>query len=250
MIYQGFAGVYDHLMEDVPYQDWAKLLDEMIRKYGNTGRRVLDVACGTGEIAVLLQEKGYEMSGADLSEEMLALAIQKAEEKKMSIPFFQQDMREMEGHDRAYDAVMINCDSLNYLLEDKDVQQTFKAAAGMLRDEGLFLFDVHSIYKMEHVLKGSTFADADEDVSLIWQCFEGEKKHSVEHELTFFVKDAQQSYSRIDEFHQQRTYPPEQIKLWLKDAGFEILAVFGDFKPGTLDNQAERLFFAAKKTNT
>ncbi|MBS2969769.1 class I SAM-dependent methyltransferase [Metabacillus sp. KIGAM252] len=249
MMYQGFAGVYDHLMEDVPYQDWADLLDSLLIKYGNTGRKVMDLACGTGEITVLLHEKGYEMTGADLSEDMLALAIQKAEEKRMPIPFFQQDMREMEGHDLAYDAVIINCDSLNYLLEEQDVQSAFKSVVEMLHDNGLFLFDIHSIYKMKHILAGSTFADAGDDVSLIWQCFEGEKKHSVEHELTFFVKDDEERYSRIDEFHQQRTYETGEIFLWLKDAGFEVLECFGDFQPGAVSEEAERIFFAARKTS-
>ncbi|WP_338777241.1 class I SAM-dependent methyltransferase [Metabacillus sp. FJAT-52054] len=248
MMYQGFAGVYDHLMEDVPYQDWADLLDSLIIKYGNKGRKVMDLACGTGEITLLLHEKGYKMTGADLSEDMLALAIQKAEEKKMPIRFFQQDMREMEGHDLAYDAVIITCDSLNYLLEEQDVQSTFRAAAKMLNDDGLFLFDIHSIYKMKHIFTGSTFADAGDDVSLIWQCFEGEKEHSVEHELTFFVKEDDECYRRIDEFHQQRTYEIEKLILWLNHAGFEVLESFGDFKPGEISEEAERIFFAAKKT--
>ncbi|MTH52497.1 methyltransferase domain-containing protein [Bacillus mangrovi] len=247
MIYQGFAGVYDHLMEDVPYREWADLIDTLLKQHGEGVHQVLDLACGTGEITVLLQEKGYQMSGADLSGEMLSLAIQKSGERKMEIPFFQQDMRELEGHEESFDAVLINCDSLNYLLEEKDVKKTFTSVHQVLRSGGLLLFDVHSVYKMEHVLAGSTFADAGEDVSLIWQCFNGERPLSVEHELTFFVKKEDGSYSRMDEFHQQRTYPPEELLLWAEEAGFERLEYFTDFKPGLLLDEAERLFFAFRK---
>ncbi|MGD6818176.1 class I SAM-dependent DNA methyltransferase [Metabacillus sp. 113a] len=247
MIYTGFAGIYDHLMKDVPYRDWADLLDRLMKEHGNGGKKIMDMACGTGEITVLLAQKGYMAAGADISEDMLAVAIQKAEANKVEIPFFNQDMREMEGHHQSYDAVMMNCDSLNYLLEEEDVRQTLHSAAAMLHAGGLLLFDVHSLYKMEHILQGATFADAGEDVSFIWNCFEGDHPYSADHELSFFIKDPDGRYSRIDEFHQQRAYAPEQLLSWLEAEGFEVLEHFSDFTPGTLLEKSERQFYAAKK---
>ncbi|MCY9456984.1 class I SAM-dependent methyltransferase, partial [Bacillus inaquosorum] len=110
MIYQGFASVYDELMSHAPYDQWTKWIEASLPEKG----RILDLACGTGEISIRLAEKGFEVTGIDLSEEMLSYAQQKVSSNQ-PILFLQQDMREIAGFDGQFDAVAICCDSLNYL---------------------------------------------------------------------------------------------------------------------------------------
>lgn len=246
MTYERFASWYDQLMSDAPYDAWCALVERTVASYHN-GKRLLDLGCGTGELAIRLAEKGFDATGVDLSEQMLTIAQMKAEERGVHVLFYQQDMRHF-GPFEPFDTIVIFCDSLNYLLEDEDVITTFSRVYDQLRPGGLFLFDVHSLFKMEHIfLQKETFASNDEQVSYIWNCYPGSRPYSVEHELTFFVQLEEGVYERVDEIHVQRTYDVAQYETWLKDAGFRLLHVWADFTEQQPTNESERIFFVAQK---
>lgn len=246
MTYEKFAYLYDELMKDVPYDQWVAIVDEARETYGIKGNRILDLACGTGELSVRLAERGYSVTGVDLSADMLAVAQRKAETKGYKIDFYQQNMTELELMDE-YDVIGIFCDSINYLELEEEVRQTFGHVYDYLKKDGLFLFDVHSIYKMQHIFLDQTFTYDQDDICYIWNCFEGEHPYSIEHELTFFVEDEAGKYDRIDENHTQRTYSIDDYEKWLDRAGFEVLEVTGDFKNSSPGDQSERIFFLARK---
>ena len=175
------------------------------------------------------------------------VAQEKAFEMNVKINLFQQDMSKLDSLGE-YDLITIFCDSLNYLEDEKDVKNTFKSVYAHLKHDGLFLFDVHSIYKMTQIFINQTFTLSDDHVSYIWDCFPGEVPNSVEHELTFFVKDEETNqYERVEELHKQRTYPILTMKEWLEDAGFEVLNVSADFTQEAPTDHSERIFFTCKK---
>ncbi|RBP02395.1 class I SAM-dependent methyltransferase [Rossellomorea aquimaris] len=247
MSYERFAYVYDYLMQDVPYDGWLEFVNKQAEAYSIQGESVLDIACGTGELSLRLVRDGYDVTGVDLSRDMLMVAQEKALEMNVKLNLFQQDMSKLDSLGE-YDLITIFCDSLNYLEDGKDVENTFKSVYAHLKQDGLFLFDVHSIYKMTQIFINQTFTLTDEHVSYIWDCFPGEVPNSVEHELTFFVKDEETNqYERVEELHKQRTYPILTLKEWLKDAGFEVLNVSADFTGEAPADHSERIFFTCKK---
>ena len=247
MSYQKFAYLYDRLMDDVPYDKWVELLLAAKQEYQIEGSNLLDLACGTGELSVRLAEKGFAVTGADISSDMLSVAQNKAAEQGLSVFFMEQDMSQLEDLP-LFNIIGIFCDSLNYLQTEEQVVKTFKGVYEYLEEGGLFLFDVHSLYKMNHLFKNQTYALNDEDVSLIWLCYEGEYPDSVEHDLSFFQLDeASQKYDRYDELHFQRTFSVEQYSSWLKSAGFSIVKIAADFNDGEIKQDAERIFFYCKK---
>jgi SAM-dependent methyltransferase len=248
--YQTFAYIYDELMDDAPYSDWVTYLKRNQEMYVPNGKKVLDIGCGTGTLSLLLKKEGYDVTGIDISEDMLAVADQKANEANVRIPFFHQDMKELNNLG-TFDIVTIFCDSLNYLETEEDVRQTFLSVNKQLRKDGLLLFDVHSVYKIDHLFIGQTFAINDEKISYIWNCYEGPYPHSVEHDLSFFVLDeGTKKYDRFDESHVQRTFPVEIYKQLLIESGFEILSVSGGFFGENIHNECERIFFSAKKVSS
>ncbi|MGG0413058.1 class I SAM-dependent DNA methyltransferase [Peribacillus simplex] len=247
MTYERFAYVYDELMKDAPYEKWLMILTAKLEQYGIGGRKVLDLACGTGEMTVELAQHGFEVTGVDLSDEMLLVANEKAVKLGLSIPLFQQNMAELEGLGQ-FDCVTIFCDSLNYLRDEEDIVKTFSRVHEHLKDGGLFLFDIHSIYKMEEIFRDNTFAVNGEEVSYIWDCFPGEEPYSVEHDLSFFVRDDESGlYDRFDELHYQRTYPVEQYKKWLEQTGFTVSEIMADLEEAPLVTETERILFVASK---
>ncbi|MGE7592902.1 class I SAM-dependent DNA methyltransferase [Peribacillus frigoritolerans] len=247
MTYERFAYVYDELMKDAPYEKWLMILTAKLEQYGIGGRKVLDLACGTGEMTVELAQHGFEVTGVDLSDEMLLVANEKAVKLGLSVQLFQQNMAELEGLGQ-FDCVTIFCDSLNYLRDEEDIVKTFSRVHEHLKDGGLFMFDIHSLYKMEEIFSDHTFAVNGEEVSYIWDCFPGEEPYSVEHDLSFFVRDDESGlYDRFDELHYQRTYPVEQYKKWLEQAGFTVSEILADLEEAPLVTETERILFVASK---
>ncbi|RDI44035.1 class I SAM-dependent DNA methyltransferase [Falsibacillus pallidus] len=247
MSYNRFAYVYDFLMKDMPYDKWLQMVQDFKESFGIQGKKVLDLGCGTGELTVGLAELGYDVTGVDLSDDMLMVAREKADKAGVRIQLFQQDMSKIEELG-TYDIITIFCDSLCYLTDEEDIKNTFEKANEHLKPGGLLLFDVHSIYKMSQIFMNQTFSLNEEEVSYIWSCFPGEKPNSVEHDLTFFVQeDDSDLYSRFDEFHTQRTYPIHQLENWLREAGFAIKEIQGDFSGSRYTDESERIFFINQK---
>jgi SAM-dependent methyltransferase len=247
MSYEQFAYLYDELMQDAPYDEWVRFVKEKLNNYQVDGKSMLDLACGTGQLSIRFAKEGYDVTGVDLSSDMLAVAQAKSKEEGLLIPFFEQNMANLEGHG-LFDIIGIFCDSLNYLQSDGEVADTFSNVFHHLKEEGLFFFDVHSIYKITHGFIDQTFAQAEDRLSYIWNSFPGELPNSVEHELSFFVLDEQSGkYDRFDELHYQRTYSVKQYQDWLEEAGFELLEVCADFENDAPKIESVRIFFIARK---
>jgi SAM-dependent methyltransferase len=247
MSYEHFAYFYDELMKDAPYDEWVEFVKNRLKTHHIDGVRLLDLACGTGELSVRFAKEGFAVTGVDLSSDMLSVAQSKSEGAGFRIPFYEQNMADLEGQGQ-FDLIGIFCDSLNYLQSEEEVEQTFAAVFQHLKTGGLFIFDVHSIFKITQVFTNQTFALNDERICYIWNSFPGEFPNSVEHELSFFLLDeGTEQYDRIDELHVQRTYPVEQYTNWLKSAGFEVLEVSADFATTAPQADSERIFFVARK---
>ncbi|MDN4525462.1 class I SAM-dependent DNA methyltransferase [Fictibacillus fluitans] len=246
MSYQHFAYYYDQLMKDAPYEHWISFFQQAVASVEAEVSSVLDVGCGTGSISIPLALKGYDVTGIDLSDDMLAVAHEKSMNQHASVQYLQQDMTEIEGLPE-FDAAVIFCDSLNYLLTEEKVAAAFQSVYRHLKENGIFLFDVHSLYKIHKIFSGNTFAENAQELSYIWQCYEGEYPDSVEHELSFFVQDEDARYSRFDEVHMQRTLSVKAYEHLLEEAGFRVLRITGDFSEKELEPEAERIFFVCQK---
>ncbi|HAQ07376.1 MAG TPA: SAM-dependent methyltransferase [Bacillus bacterium] len=247
MSYEKFAYLYDELMQDVPYDKWVTIVEAYVNKHRIDGKKLLDLACGTGELSVRLAREGFEVTGADLSSDMLSVAKAKADQLRLPIQFFEQDMADLDDLGE-YDVIGIFTDSLNYLKNEQALRQTFEGVFRLLKRGGLFLFDVHSVYKMDQIFADATFTLVEEEISYIWESFIGEEPHSVEHELTFFVLDELSGkYDRFEELHFQRTYPDKFYKEILEQAGFKEVEITGDFTMEPPLPSAERIFFAMIK---
>ncbi|MGK7377827.1 class I SAM-dependent DNA methyltransferase [Planococcus sp. 1R117A] len=240
MRYGKFASVYDELMEDIPYEKWVEWVASQIQS-----GKILDLACGTGTLSQLFSEMGFEVTASDLSEEMLTIASQRFQEAGQHIPVLQLSMDNLEGLS-GFDAVTIAIDSLNYLETEKQVQQTFKEVFAALNEGGHFFFDVHSVYKVDHVYMDSPFVYDGEDIAYIWHTEPGNYAHSVIHDITFFIQQGQM-FERFEETHEQRTFKVSDYVAWLEAAGFQVESVTADFTGEAPDEESERIFFHAKK---
>lgn len=245
MSYAHFAQLYDQLMEHVDYDAWLHYMKQMMNREELTGLNVLDLGCGTGELLLKMNQAGVRVTGVDLSEEMLTVAQKKLTASGYNSQLLHGDMSELPPLG-PFDVVTIFCDSLNYLSDEGEIKRTFENGFNVLKAGGWLMFDVHSPYKMNQFVDAS-FSDAGEDISYIWNSFQGEEPSSIEHELTFFVKQTDGFYQRLEELHKERTFEAKQYVAWLEKAGFSSIEVTADFTTNQPTQTSERLFFVCRK---
>lgn len=243
MNYQTFAAIYDVVMDDSLYDLW---FDFTKKNQGKDPQTILELACGTGDLALRFAKAGYEVTGLDLSEEMLAIAFNRSLEEEVALSFLQGDMRDLTDIG-TFDLVTCYSDSLCYLENPQDLKKTFASVYEVLNTGGRFLFDIHSIYQINEKFKDYSFHEQGEDFAFLWDSYPGEFPNSVEHALTFFVEEAPDSFSRYDELHKERTYPLEEVKAYLTEVGFTNVSIYGDFTNEAPGEKTLRWFFVAEK---
>ena len=207
---------------------------------------VLDLGCGTGTITELLYEKGYDMIGVDSSEEMLQIALDKKFETRSDILYLCQDMRELDLYSTVGTVVSV-CDSLNYLLMDEDVLQTFHLVNNYLFPGGIFIFDFNTIYKYEEVIGDTTIAENREDCSFIWENFYSCEDHINEYDVTVFERQEDDLYRRFTETHYQRGYTLEEMKTFLEKAGLIFMTALDEKTHKAPTETSERIYVIARE---
>ena len=262
--YTGFAEVYDELMEDVPYAEWCDRIISILREHGINDGLVLDLGCGSGIMTEMLADAGYDMTGIDLSPEMLEKAKLKKELSGNDILYLCQDMRSFELYGTVR-AIVCVCDSLNYILEAEELKHVFELVNNYLDPGGLFLFDINTVHKYRDVIGDMTIAENREDCSFIWENYYDEDSGVNEYDLTLFIQkknesgeesgqaEAEDIYRKYEETHFQRGYEPEQIEKMLKEAGLEFIEAFDGEKTADVSEKmpvtrdSERVFFIARE---
>lgn len=248
--YTGFAAVYDMFMDNIPYEEWCSYVTGLLCEHGVRDGLVLDLGCGTGKLTRLLADKGYDMIGVDLSEEMLEIAMEKQAElvqtDKKQILYLQQDMREFELYGTVRAVVSI-CDSINYLMEYEDLVQVFKLVNNYLDPGGVFIFDLNTVYKYQEELGEQTIAENRDEGSFIWENFYDEEEMVNEYDLTLFIRENDGRYGKYEETHYQRAYPLEQIQQAIDQAGMELVAVYDAFTKEPPKEDSERIYVIARE---
>lgn len=270
--YTDFAQVYDTFMDETPYEEWCDYLTGLLSQYGIRGketdgenqpsgtekqsllernlrqekRTVLDLGCGTGTLTELLSQRGYEMIGIDQSEEMLQIAALKRELSGSEILYLCQDMRELELYGTV-GAVISVCDAVNYLLEEEELERTFRLVNNYLYPDGIFIFDFNTVYKYETIIGDATIAEAREECSFIWENTYYEEEQINEYDLTVFVKEQGDSYRRFQETHLQRGYELEQMRRIVERAGLIFLQAVDADTHTEVTGESERIYVIARK---
>lgn len=242
--YSIFAQYYDNLTQNIDYKLLADYYIEHLKKQGNNGRLVVDLACGTASLSFELAERGFDVISIDSSEEMLAEAMSKSQ--SISNPMFLcQKMQDLDLYG-TIDAVFCSLDSINHLSEAQDVLKTFKKVSLFLNPYGHFIFDVNTLYKHQKVLCDNTFVYDTDEVYCVWQNELDKTDNSVNISLDFFKNEGKR-YKRFSENFKEYYYSPEFINKVLQDAGFKIMGIYDDFTFNNIKEDSQRVTYVAQK---
>ncbi|AYF92678.1 class I SAM-dependent DNA methyltransferase [Apilactobacillus bombintestini] len=243
MIYQEFAKFYDELFDETMYDGWLSFVKDNV----NVNDKMMDMACGTGRLLELLLENNYQVSGMDLSEDMLTLADERIRNNDNNAELIQGDMTDLSDFP-SYDAISCFDDSLCYLPDITTLEITFKNVYEHLNEGGKFLFDVITPYQTDEVYPGYMYNFHDDSSAFMWQSYIGEHEHSVEHDLVFFnYNESKDAYDQFSEIHKERTYELDTYLDLLSDIGFKNIKVSSNFGHDDIEEDTTRWFFMCQK---
>ena len=243
--YENFARVYDELMDNVPYEEWADFILAILKKNKITDGLVLELGCGTGKLMSLLGNAGFDMIGVDNSVDMLQIAREKTSPEFL---YLLQDMREFELYGTVR-AVISICDSINYVLEPEQLLNTFQLVNNYLDPGGVFIFDLNTEYKYKEQMGDQTFCENRETCSFIWENYYDEDEKINEYDLTLFVKVEEQEelFLRYEEIHYQRCYSIQKVEELLELSGLSVIGIYDAFTHQKPKEDSERVYFVAKE---
>lgn len=244
--YGEFADYFDYLNGDAQYQKRTKYMLELFDRFGTRPKILLDLACGTGEFSVRFAKKGFEVIAVDCSENMLAVARDKAQSAKQDILFLCQRAEELDLYGTVGGAVCC-FDSINHITDIPTLTKALKRVSLFLEPDGLFIFDVNTVNKHQNTLGNNTFVYNEDDVYFVWNNEYNNKNHTVNINLDIFKSMGKDEYKRIKQNIVERAYTQDELDKMLKKAGLEVLAVYDDMSFNTPNEQSQRIYYVTKK---
>ena len=243
--YSFLAGCYDRLTYDVDYAGWADYIEKHFCRRGLPGKTVLDLACGTGSLSCLLTQRGYNVIGTDLSEEMLTVAYEKALELEGERPMFVRQSMQKLRLPYTVDLTVCSLDSLNYLTNPEDCRETIRRVLQSLNPGGCFVFDINTPFKLKG-LDGQVFLDEDEDQYCIWRASFEKEENVIYYGMDIFQRHGEH-WLRSFEEHAEYAYSVQQLTDYLTEAGFTEISIYGDRRLSAPNEDELRIYFFAGK---
>jgi ubiquinone/menaquinone biosynthesis C-methylase UbiE len=242
--YHDLAVSYDRLTSDVDYKAIVAFYHAILEKENIHPKSAVDLACGTGSVALLLAEEMERVIGVDMSEEMLTVALQRAQEQENRPLFVCQMLQELRL-DRAVDLAVCALDGLDYILDPADCCEAIRRVYKALNPGGIFIFDVNTPEKLR-AMDGQVFLDEDDDVYCVWRGEFDEQTNICSYGMDLFQRRGD-VWQRSFEEHREYAYTVEQLTEYLRSAGFTHIRVYADGKLEAPKAGEQRIYFSARK---
>jgi len=234
--FDAFAPYYDDFTAGSDYEAWTGEVLELAERLGLRGRRLLDLACGTGKSFMPFLSRGFEVTGCDISAAMLAEAARKAPEATL----FSADLRDL-GRIGCFDLITCFDDSLNYLRDEQELARALRCIAANLGAGGIALFDLNTLLAYRSTFAVDSVAVRNGTV-FMWR---GESTADAAPgceaaaSIDVFTHRADGLYERISTRHAQRHFPRDRVTALLARAGLTCLSVHGLAGDGALDPELD-----------
>ena len=242
--YHDLAFSYDRLTADVDYEKIVAFYRAIMEREWVRPRSAVDLACGTGSVALLLARDGLRVVGVDLSEEMLTVAAQRAQEADIFVQYTCQPLQQMRLP-RGVDLAVCALDGLDYILDPADCAEAIRRVYKALNPGGMFIFDVNTPEKLR-AMDGQVFLDEDDDVYCVWRGEFDEQTNICSYGMDLFQRRGE-IWERYFEEHREYAYTRQQLTQFLKDAGFTHIRVYADGLLEAPRAGEQRIYFSARK---
>lgn len=242
--YENLAASYDRLTNDVDYDATVAFYYDILKAEGIVPRTAVDLASGTGSVALRLAQRGLQVTAVDMSWEMLTVAQQKAGEAGVYPQFVCQKLQNL-SLPRGVDLAVCALDSMDYILDPKDCQKAIGRVYKALNPGGCFIFDVNTPRKLR-AMDGQVFLDEDDDVYCVWRGEFDRETNICSYGMDLFQRCGK-TWQRSFEEHREYAYSAEQLTAYLRRAGFTSIRVYGDRTFAPPGDEELRIYIKARK---
>lgn len=242
--YDALAASYDRLTNDVDYAAVVEFYFQVLKKEGLSPRTAVDLACGTGSVAMLLADRGLSVTAVDMSEEMLCVAAQKAQGVENPPRFICQKLQAFHLP-KAVDLAVCALDSMDYIVDPEDCQAAIKRVYKALNPGGCFIFDVNTPEKLR-AMDGQVFLDEDDDVYCVWRGEFDTQSNICSYGMDLFQRVGSVWHRSFEE-HREYAYSARQLTQYLRQAGFTHIEVYGDRRFEAPAPGEQRIYLKARK---
>ena len=242
--YQALAESYDRLTNDVDYHAVVDFYFQILQKEGLKPRTAVDLACGTGSVAMLMAQNGMQVTAVDMSEEMLVQATQKAAGMD-NPPLFVCQQLEKLHLPRGVDLAVCALDSIDYITDPRDCQEAIKRIYKALNPGGCFIFDVNTPEKLQ-AMDEQVFLDEDDDVYCVWRGSFDPQTNICSYAMDLFQRQGE-LWSRSFEEHCEYAYSQQMLEEYLRNAGFTSIEVYADRQMTKPRPGEQRIYLKARK---
>jgi len=243
VVYQAIAPIYDRIMAHVRYDEWAALINKVIRKYSAVPRpSIFELGAGTGRLAAELIGQGLDYTGSDASFSMCL------EARRRTGRFVCADARNLPVR-RRFDLVLFLYDGINYLMSVAEYRRVFEEVHALLRDGGLFLFDITTQENSRrHFNEFIDFEDFDAYYYIRRSWF-NEADRTQHNEFTVFkrVREDPPLFDKRREHHVQTVMPAETLRDAVPARLFEVVGMWDGFSFSRCHRRSERVHFLLRR---
>lgn len=241
------APFYDELMEVVPYEQWAEYVQLLWEMHRHAAHRVLDCACGTGNVSFELARRGLEVTGVDISATMIEEAIRKSRDQStLDVEFVQGDLTDFDLQ-RTWDSATCLYDSLNYILDIGDLERAFARIAAHTEAGGLWIFDMNSEWALQADLFTQSNRDPRKPLQYGWQANYDAATKICTVQMQFEKRQPDGTTQTFHETHRERAYSLDEITTLLDRTGWDLLRTYDAYTLNHPHARSERWFFAARR---
>ena len=247
MAYEEFSKIYDKLInQDINYKNITERILIIAKDNNINMNDYLDLACGTGNVSNLIAHKFNNVYLVDMSYDMLSEANNKFLEKGINASIVCQDMTQLNLMNE-FDLITCVLDSTNYLLYDDDLEDYFSGVCNHLKDDGIFIFDINSYYKISNILGNNIYIHNEDEIFYSWENeFEDD---IVSMYLTFFVKNKDSGlYEKFEEEHEERAYDEAFIENVLNKCNLKVINKYNGYSDEKVKKDSERIVYVVKKS--
>ena len=242
--YHALADSYDRLTNDVDYEATVAFYYEILAREGLTPRTCVDLACGTGSVTRILAQRGLDVIGVDMSEEMLTVAMDKVMDMERPPRFICQKLQELRLP-RGVDLAVCALDSLDYITNPDDCRDAIARVYKVLNPGGIFIFDVNTPEKLR-AMDGQVFLDEDDDVYCIWRGEFDEETNICSYGMDLFQRSGGVWHRSFEE-HREYAYSAGQLTGYLREAGFTHIEIYADRRFEAPSEGEQRIYMKARK---
>ena len=242
--YHGFgndyAELYDSFYFDKDYDGETQMLEKILKQYGcNPGDTLLDIGCGTGNHAIRMAQKEYNVIGIDPSRRMLQIAKEKAIKDGVKIRLKEEGLPNLSLNTR-YKGIECMFNVIDYVLKDEDVLKSFNNIYNVLDDKGVFIFDFRNAFpslKEYSPTKVLHITDNGKDIVRVSQSSIDPKTRIFHTRYKCYIYEDNSFVEKFNDEHYVRAFFPGEIENFLYQSGFKLKEMFPFGEPGKIVNE-------------